>query len=138
RERGRNQSGPKRAAWLPRRRTVATGRLIEAASLSEPPLSDKEDQGEEDQEEAQNACRGLIVPSCDLLVDRIGQGLVTKQRHSTKGLADIENHQRQASHDCGTHQRQRDREQSTQAGQATDTCCPLEADLRGQESGLGP
>ena len=61
--------------WSP----VAAGGLIKPAPLSEPPLGDQENQCEPDQQEAQDARRGIVGPSGHLLEHGIGERLVAKQ-----------------------------------------------------------
>jgi len=58
--------------------SVAAGGLIKPAPLSEPPFRDQENQCEPDQQEAQDARRGIVGSPSHLLEHGIGERLVAK------------------------------------------------------------
>ena len=96
-----------RAAMPPLDGLVASACLIETAPPAEPPLHDQKEQGHDDQQDAQDAGGGLIVPARHLLVYRIGQRLITQERDRAKIGDDIQDHQGEPCHDRRADQRER-------------------------------
>ena len=71
--------GAEPAILAPLRSPVTAGGLIKPAPLSEPSFRDQENQREHDQQQAQDACGGIVGPSSHLLEHGVGECLVAKQ-----------------------------------------------------------